>query len=277
MGQTADQLRQEIESKRGDAASKIDQIEARVTDTAQQAKETVDQTVQSALGTVTETVDHAREAVADTVEQVKQSIDLKKMAEERPLVALGAALVGGFVLGGLTGGGDDRNRGGGQHYQSPQGQSYQYGGSQAGRASGFRGAAQQSGLDETISLISGTLMGMITERLRLTVKESFPEFEARMRQHGEQQQQRQPLAGVQTQGQPQSWNDAGQDASHQTTTGRADFDASQAHSQQGAGTSTGIGSSAGASAASRAPGMTGETSGRVSYYGAEGGESRPQR
>jgi hypothetical protein len=45
MGQTADQLRQEIEQKREDAASKIDQIESRVQELPQMAKDTVTETV----------------------------------------------------------------------------------------------------------------------------------------------------------------------------------------------------------------------------------------
>ena len=233
MGQTADQLRQEIDAKREDAASKIDQIEARVTDTAQQAKETVDQTVQNALGTVTKTVDHARDAVSGTVDQVKQAIDLKKMAEERPLLALGAALVGGFLLGGLTGG-DDRHRSGSGGQQDQYGGNGGSTGHQGGRASGLRGAAQQSGLDETIAVIGGTLMGMVSERLRSTVKESFPEFEDRMRQHSEQQQQqRYPVAtGGETQG---GGGEAGMGGPRPSDSHRADTDASHAPSWQTGG------------------------------------------
>ncbi|MDP9363699.1 MAG: hypothetical protein M3Q10_05645, partial [Chloroflexota bacterium] len=97
MGQTADQLRQEIEQKRGDAASKIDQIESRVQDT---------------VGTVQELPQMAKETVSDTVDQVKtsvqnsvQNIDLSGQIQQRPLAALGAALAGGFLLGGVMGGG----------------------------------------------------------------------------------------------------------------------------------------------------------------------------
>jgi ElaB/YqjD/DUF883 family membrane-anchored ribosome-binding protein len=155
MGQTADQLRQEIDQKRDAAGEKIDQIESRVQDTAQAAKDTV----------------------TDTIEQVKQSVDIRQQIEERPLVALGAALVGGFVLGGLVGGdkGDQQHAG-------------QYaGGSPGGSRSGLRNAAKESGLEETLSSMMTALTGMFGERIRSAVDESFPGFAEKMKGSGGQQ------------------------------------------------------------------------------------------
>ena len=164
MGQTADQLRQEIEQKREDAASKIDQIEARVTDTTQAVKDTVQDLPQMAKDTVT-----------DTVQQVKQSINVQEQIQQRPLAALGAAIAGGFLLGGIMRGGGGQSGGG------------QYAGmSQGGMASGIRSAAESSGLDETISGLSGALMGMLTERVRSTVEQSFPQIAERMQQQSGQ-------------------------------------------------------------------------------------------
>ncbi len=168
MGQTADQLRQEIDQKRDDAGEKIDQIESRVQDTAQAAKDTV----------------------TDTVEQVKQSIDIQKQIAERPLVALGAALVGGFVLGGLMGGGKDSQQHGGGQYA---------GASPGGTRSGLRGAAKESGLEETLTSMMTALTGMLSERLRSTVDETFPGFAEKMNLPSGQQsaglEKRQQMAG----------------------------------------------------------------------------------
>ena len=165
MGQTADQLRQEIEQKREDAASKIDQIESRVTDTTQMVRDTVQDLPQM-----------AKETVSGTVEQVKQNVqnvDLRQQIQERPLVALGAALAGGFLLGGIMGGGE-----GGQQHRGGQ-----YAGmSQGGTASGLRGAVKSSGLDETINGLAGAVMGMLTERVRSTVEQNFPQIAERMPQ-----------------------------------------------------------------------------------------------
>jgi len=179
MGQTADQLRQEIEQKRGDAAQKIDAIESRVQDTTQMVKSTVEDTKQMVTGTVKDTVQ-------ETTEKVKQSADLGKQIEERPLVVLGAALAGGFLLGGIMGGNKGGHSGGGQSA----------GMSQGGMSSGLRGAVKSSGLEDELAAISGTLMGMITERVRSTVQESFPGFAERMTQHTEQTRQQSGSLGA---------------------------------------------------------------------------------
>jgi ElaB/YqjD/DUF883 family membrane-anchored ribosome-binding protein len=175
MGQTADQLRQEIDQKRDNAAQKIDQIETRVQDTAQQAKDTVRDTAMMARDTVTETLDQTVTKVSETVDQtfskMKEGFDVKRQAEERPLVTIGAALVGGFLLGGLTGGdkgehrsSEDRTTGGSSTRSS------------GGVTNSLREAARTSGLDDAISNIASTLMGSLTERIRSTVDEAFPQL-----------------------------------------------------------------------------------------------------
>lgn len=165
MGEDTDRLRQEIDQKRDDAAAKIDQIEAKMQDTAQMAKDTVQDTVQT-----------AKDAVDDTVHKVKESVDLVKQVEERPLAALGAALAGGFLLGGVLGGGKDGRQG-----RSHDG--YAAGAQQGGAVSSLRGAARDSGLEEMISGIAGALMGSLSQRLRSTVEETFPQLADQIKQH----------------------------------------------------------------------------------------------
>jgi ElaB/YqjD/DUF883 family membrane-anchored ribosome-binding protein len=161
MGQTADQLRQEIDGKRDDAAAKIDEIEARVQSTAQVAKKTVEETMQTAKDTVTETV-------TESVEAVKQSFDLQRQVDERPLLMLGAAALGGFILAGALGGE--------KHHRSERYSEYR---PQSGPV---QRAVHSSGLDSTMAAVTGAVVGMATDHLRSLVDESFPEFGRRLRQ-----------------------------------------------------------------------------------------------
>jgi ElaB/YqjD/DUF883 family membrane-anchored ribosome-binding protein len=140
MGPTADQLRQEIDQKREDAASKIDELETRVQETA--------------LGVKSE--------VEETAQKVKQSFDLKHQVEQNPLLAVGAGLLGGFLLGGLTGGGG----GGGSRYSS--------GGKNSGLMGTLRNAAREAGLEDTISTATTTLMGTFSERIKGAVDQQVP-------------------------------------------------------------------------------------------------------
>jgi ElaB/YqjD/DUF883 family membrane-anchored ribosome-binding protein len=150
MGQSSDQLRQEIEQHRSDASQKIDDLEARVQDTAIQARE------------------QAKGMVEDTIQTAKESFDFRKQVEERPLVALGVAFVGGLMLGGITGGGQ----------QTSSGQS---GSQQSRRASGtLRHAAQRSGLEDTISNAAAALLGSVTEQFKSTLDQNFPGFSQKM-------------------------------------------------------------------------------------------------
>ena len=184
MGQTADELRQEIDGKREDAAAKIDEIEARVQNTAQMARETVEETMQTARDTVEDTIQTAKETVTgtvtETVETVKQSFDVQRQIQERPLVALGAAALGGFLLGGAIGGGDNKQHRADYSQSSNGGRTYNYQGyrSQPGP---LQQAAKSAGLDNAMSAVTGALMGMAADRLRGIVDESFPDFGERLR------------------------------------------------------------------------------------------------
>jgi ElaB/YqjD/DUF883 family membrane-anchored ribosome-binding protein len=151
MGQSSDQLRQEIEQHRSDASQKIDDLEARVQDTATQARE------------------QAKGMVEDTIQTAKESFDFRKQVEERPLVALGVAFVGGLMLGGITGGGGQQTSSGQSGTQQSQG------------ASGtLRHAAQRSGLEDTISNAAAALLGSVTEQFKSTLDQNFPGFSSKM-------------------------------------------------------------------------------------------------
>jgi len=149
MGQSSDQIRQELDQKRDDTARKIEAIESKVEDTVIQA----------------------RESVEDTVQQVKEQLDFRRQVEDRPLMALGLALIGGFALGGILKKGD-----GG----TSSGSTYTAGSSTRSEGGGIvdslRKAAQRSGLDETLNGSAAALMSSVTDQIRSTLDRSFPGF-----------------------------------------------------------------------------------------------------
>jgi len=146
MGETADQLRQQVDQKRDDASQKIEQIEQKVMDTAGQVEQ----------------------KVTETAQQVKDKLDWRQQVEERPLVALGAALIGGMMLGGVLG------KDGQHHSGSSQSSSSTSAGSSAGVTGAIRKAAQNSGLDDTIEKFASNMFSSISQRVREMTDESFP-------------------------------------------------------------------------------------------------------
>jgi len=209
VGQTADQLREEIAAKREDAAAKIDRIEAKVQQIPQIARETVDASVWQ-----------ARASVGEQVNQMAQKFDLRQQVQERPLFALGAALAGGWLLGKLTEDNRaaarrgyryeraDRNRAGqtplaaagatyeasaganpsatsestrgqrtGVRAQPPRGQ----GKTAGGIVGSLQDAARNAGLDDTLTALTGALVATFTDQIRQTIDQNFPEFGRQLR------------------------------------------------------------------------------------------------
>ncbi|MDQ3655527.1 MAG: hypothetical protein M3457_10655 [Chloroflexota bacterium] len=178
MGQSTDQIRQEIDHNRDDAARKIDQLQSQVVGTADDMRSNVQDTAEQVIGQVKGTVDQ-------TVESVKQNLDLRQQIEERPLMALGVALVGGFLLGGLTGGGG-KQQGGGYQYSgnnnAQYGEQRQYSSQQqsGGLSQGLRSAVQKTGIEDTISNAAAALLGSVTDQLKNTLDQNFPGFVDKM-------------------------------------------------------------------------------------------------
>ena len=171
MGQSSDQIRQEIDQTRQDAADKIDQLKEQVEGTTAQMRTQVQDTAGQVL-------DQAKATVDETSGTVKENIDLRQQIEERPLVALGAALVGGFLLGGMVGG--DKSRSGSQQHPYSSGTPVGESMSGGGAVSGIRGAIQRSGFEDTLSSAAAALMGSLTEQVRDTLDRNFPGFAEKM-------------------------------------------------------------------------------------------------
>jgi ElaB/YqjD/DUF883 family membrane-anchored ribosome-binding protein len=178
MGQSADQIRREIDQSRDDAAAKIDQLQSQVQGTAQEVRDSVQ-------GTTEKVVEDLKGTVDETVESVRQSLDLRHQIEQRPLLSLGVALVGGFLVGGMTGGSGGHHEGHHQPYQQPEaGRSASYTGAsrqQGAVSQGIRTAVQKTGLEDTISDAAAALIGSVTDQLTTTLNRNFPGFADKMK------------------------------------------------------------------------------------------------
>lgn len=172
MGKSSDQLRDEIDVQRADAGAKIDQLQ-------DQIQTQMDDTRQMVTDTATQVRDEAQAMVTDTVDSVKQTVaefDFNRHVQERPLMSVGMAMVGGFVLGAMLGGDDS------SHRQQGNGHSAEYQRSVNDYSSGtslgqsLRQAARKSGLDDTISNAGAALMGSMTEQFKDMLDRSLPGF-----------------------------------------------------------------------------------------------------
>jgi uncharacterized protein YjbJ (UPF0337 family) len=169
MGESTDQIRREIDESRQSAADKIDQIQNQVTGTADQM-----------TASVQETAEHLREQVTGTVEDsiqtVKENLDIRQAIEERPLLAVGAALIGGFVLGGLTGGDHDHRPSQGSTMPAAS----HSGASGSSLGSGLRAAIQKSGIEDTLSNAAAAFVGGLSDQLKETLDRNMPGFADKM-------------------------------------------------------------------------------------------------
>jgi regulator of protease activity HflC (stomatin/prohibitin superfamily) len=135
-----------------------------VQETAEHVQDVVHQVREQAQGTVDDTI----QTVKDNIE----NIDFQQQVQQRPLLAVGAAFIGGIVLGKMTSG--DHHT---QHRESAyQGYAPKSDNDGAGITGGVRQAVQRSGLDETLSNAAAALMGSVTEQLKSSLNSSFPGF-----------------------------------------------------------------------------------------------------
>lgn len=179
MGKSSDQLREEIDAERADAGAKIndlqDQIQHQVEDTRQQV-----------MDTASDVRDEAQAVVTDAVDSVKQAVegfDIEGFVQQRPMVSVGVAMLGGFLIGSILGSDDDNHHSSHQSWDSGRGSvsggtgNVSSGGSSAGGiGSSLRSAAKKSGLEDTISNAGAALVGTATEQLKDMVDKNFPGF-----------------------------------------------------------------------------------------------------
>jgi ElaB/YqjD/DUF883 family membrane-anchored ribosome-binding protein len=186
MGKSSDELRQEIDMHRADAERKINDLQGQIQGTADDLKSQAQGTVEDLRHQVQDTATDVREQVQgtmeDTIQTVKENVDFEQFVQERPLVSLGAALIGGFVLGGILDG--SSGGGGGSSHASPASGSGAYSGSSSTSHSGLsdsiRNMYKSSGLEDTVNNAAAAMMGSVTEQLKQTMDRNMPGFSDKM-------------------------------------------------------------------------------------------------
>jgi len=139
MGTTTDELRQQVDADRSSAEEKINKIQEQVLDSTQMIQE----------------------KATETVQQVKEQFDWRRQVNDRPLMAAGAAMIGGMMLGKMTSGGDHRSSG------STSGVSSGSSGSSSGIITGsLRSAFQRSGLTEQIESTMDGFFSNVASRMK---------------------------------------------------------------------------------------------------------------
>ena len=147
MGKSTSEISQELEQTRSEAADKIGKIEQQVTQSA---------------------------------ESVKESLDWRHQVEARPMLAVGAAFLGGMLLGGMSGGGNGGGNDGHPRtysYIESEAQGRSTGSRSAGGISGaLKNAARTSGADEAFSSAAAAVLTTATQRFKETIEETYPGF-----------------------------------------------------------------------------------------------------
>jgi hypothetical protein len=154
MGQTGDQLRQELDQTREDASQKIDEIQDRVEDATQ---------------------------------KVKDTFDVRAQIAERPLVAAGVAVAGGFLLGSLMSGDqqqhqEDRYQTSERQQLYPGRQSHESQSQGGGVMGAVHSAAKSTGLDDTLNAMAASVVGALTDQLKNMTSEAIPSFSQKFQQ-----------------------------------------------------------------------------------------------
>jgi ElaB/YqjD/DUF883 family membrane-anchored ribosome-binding protein len=148
MGTTADDIRQQVDANRSSAEDKINKIEQQVTDQAQMLQDKVSDSAQM-----------LQDKVSDTAQQVKEKIDWRRQVNDRPLAAVGVAMVGGMLLGKLTDKDNDR------HYQYQSAQPGHVSHGPSGFQTAIRNAAEKSGLSGSFESAMSNIFSSISSRV----------------------------------------------------------------------------------------------------------------
>jgi hypothetical protein len=141
MDQTADQLRHELGRERNGLTRDVDRIE----------------------------------------EQVKSSFDVKRKIDENPLLAVGLAVAGGFLLGAMVGGKQRRASGAGASWSGPAAGPGIAGAVRAGLTESLRRGAGTS-VDDALTTITAALTAVLTDQAKELLDRNLPGFADRYEQ-----------------------------------------------------------------------------------------------
>lgn len=159
---------------------------AAAADKAKDVARTVSDKAQEASGAVADKAQDAAGAVADQAKAAPGQ--LKSWIQAHPMVAVGAGLVGGMILGGSGGGEHHHHYHGdgseGQHQSSGKsGQSGAgRGSSGSGKPGGLVGMIEQTGLLDTITESAERAMKMANGHVAELLRQRIPGFDDQLRQ-----------------------------------------------------------------------------------------------
>ncbi len=176
-----------VQSAASDASSKVQSV-------ASDAKSAVQGAVSDPAGAAHDIADKAKSAAESVTSAAPETLSrVKEWITAHPMVAVGAGLIGGIVLGGSGGGnhhhhhyhgdsGADQHTSGGNGSQSSHssGGSGGSGGQQA--ASGLLGMVQQTGLLDTVTQVADRLMKSANGHAAELMRQRVPGFDEQMRQ-----------------------------------------------------------------------------------------------
>ncbi|MBA2453898.1 MAG: YtxH domain-containing protein, partial [Chloroflexia bacterium] len=151
-----------IDDQRHQLEDNLEGIEGKLKGASDQAHEKVQ-----------ETKDQVQEKIEEVQQKVQDAADWRQQFDKRPMVGLGVAFGGGFLLAGLLGGGskkkDDKSQSASYsyppQYQNPQYQSH--GGTEIGRQH----------MSSTMDNIKGALMGVAAAQAKSFLGQSVPSFD----------------------------------------------------------------------------------------------------
>ncbi len=175
MGKSTSEISQELEETRADAADKIERIEQQVTESA---------------------------------EMVKQNLDWRYQVDSHPLAAVGAAFVGGLLLGGMSGGGDDHDRSRHSAYDA-NGNRIDYSREDrhdSGLSGALRQATHDSGVEAAVSSAAAMAMAAAGKRVKEAIGELYPglvdQYETSRSENGKTARYDDPERSMHPAGQP---------------------------------------------------------------------------
>lgn len=170
MGETTDAIRSQIDEQRHQLEENLEGIEGKLKGASDQAQEKVQ-----------ETKDQVQEKVEQVQQKVKDATDWRQQFDQRPMVGLGVAFGGGFLLAGMLGGGgskkDSKSQNHSYGYQQPQ---YSYQGYGQGGPSG--GDVGRQHVSSTFDNMKGALMGVAAAQAKSFFEKSVPGFDKEYRQ-----------------------------------------------------------------------------------------------
>jgi len=101
MEDRAEVIKQHMQEKRAELSEKLQTLEDKVTENLTGAEEKVAETVENVTENVQQTVASVTNNVQQTVESVKQALDLSHHVREHPWLAVGGAVVVGYLAYGF--------------------------------------------------------------------------------------------------------------------------------------------------------------------------------